>query len=290
MFQDKRPNHLNGHGRVVREFTAVSTKDEFVMCFQFSDGSIGKAYERRAISDERMEVIHHANKDRSGCYYTTRKEYLFSEGAIVNSCFEKKTREELDHEHLEYLCQVALDHIPLSRKQSVQCRHNLLSTMKHWLDVQIQNQSMQEYKKLAEIVAAYERELIPAKEETTMKNTPAQPPAPQRETLPMQVDVKIHSLHASGPVLADASVNLNGCFAIRGVKVVDGTNGPFVSMPSYKGRDGYKDICFPCTKEFHQQFHQAVLDAYQQSLTQIPQQRQPGMGQEEAPPAPDMKM
>ena len=39
MFQDKRPNHLNGHGRVVREFTAVSTKDEFVMCFQFSDRS-----------------------------------------------------------------------------------------------------------------------------------------------------------------------------------------------------------------------------------------------------------
>ena len=122
--------------------------------------------------------------------------------------------------------------------------------MKHWLDVQIQNQSMQEYKKLAEIVAAYERDWF----------------------------------------LADASVNLNGCFAIRGVKVVSGTNGPFVSMPSYKGRDGYKDICFPCTKEFHQQFHQAVLDAYQQSLTQIPQQRQPGMGQEEAPPAPDMKM
>ena len=123
-----------------------------------------------------------------------------------------------------------------------------------------------------------------------MKNTHTQPPAPQREALPMQVDVKIHSLHASGSVLADASVNLNGCFAIRGVKVVSGTNGPFVSMPSYKGRDGYKDVCFPCTKEFHQQFHQAVLDAYQQSLTQIPQQRQPGMGQEEAPPAPDMKM
>ena len=123
-----------------------------------------------------------------------------------------------------------------------------------------------------------------------MKQAPTPAPAPQREALPMQVDVKIHSPHASGPVLADASVNLNGCFAIRGIKVVDGSNGPFVSMPSYKGRDGYKDVCFPCTKEFHQQFHQAVLDAYQQSLTQIPQQRQPGMGQEEAPPAPDMKM
>ncbi|MEY8259681.1 SpoVG family protein [Oscillospiraceae bacterium 50-60] len=123
-----------------------------------------------------------------------------------------------------------------------------------------------------------------------MKKVPDPAPAPQREGLPMQVDVKIHSLHASGPVLADASVNLNGCFAIRGVKVVEGSSGPFVSMPSYKGRDGYKDICFPCTKEFHQQFHQAVLDSYQQSLAQLPHQRQSGMGQEEAPPAPEMRM
>ncbi len=123
-----------------------------------------------------------------------------------------------------------------------------------------------------------------------MKKAPDPAPAPQREGLPMQVDVKIHSLHASGPVLADASVNLNGCFAIRGVKVVEGSSGPFVSMPSYKGRDGYKDICFPCTKEFHQQFHQAVLDSYQQSLVQLPHQRQSGMGQEEAPPAPEMRM
>ena len=124
-----------------------------------------------------------------------------------------------------------------------------------------------------------------------MKQTPTPAPAPQREALPMQVDVKIHSLHASGPVLADASVNLNGCFAVRGVKVVDGSNGPFVSMPSYKGRDGYRDVCFPCTKEFHQQFHRAVLDAYQQSLTQLPQRQQENGGQSmDAPHAPEMGM
>ena len=49
-----------------------------------------------------------------------------------------------------------------------------------------------------------------------MKQAPDPALTSQRETLPMQVDVKIHSLHASGPVLADASVNLNGCFDIRG--------------------------------------------------------------------------
>ena len=41
-----------------------------------------------------------------------------------------------------------------------------------------------------------------------MKQAPDPTLTSQREALPMQVDVKIHSLHASGPVLADASVNL----------------------------------------------------------------------------------
>ena len=53
---------------------------------------------------------------------------------------------------------------------------------------------------------------------------------------------------------------------------------------SYKGRDGYKDICFPCNREFRQQFQHTVLDAYQQALTQLPRQEQSD------PPAPEMKM
>ena len=111
---------------------------------------------------------------------------------------------------------------------------------------------------------------------------------PAREALPMEMDVRIHSLSTSGNVLANASVTLNGCFAVRGVKVIGGENGPFVSMPSYKGRDGYKDICFPCTKEFRQQFQQTVLDSYQQALTQLPQRQQEAP--QEAPPEPQWTM
>ena len=126
-----------------------------------------------------------------------------------------------------------------------------------------------------------------------MSNNPqSRPPtqsAPTREVLPMEMDVRIHSLSTSGNVLANASVTLNGCFAIRGVRVMDGEKGPFVSMPSYKGRDGYKDICFPCTKEYRQQFQQTVLDAYQQALTQLPQRQQEVREQQE-PPEPQWTM
>lgn len=119
-----------------------------------------------------------------------------------------------------------------------------------------------------------------------MKKPTAPEPAPVKESLPTQLEVKIHSLRTGGPVLANASVTLNGCFAVRGLRVVDSENGPFVSMPRYKTGSEYRDICFPCTREFHQQFHQAVLDAYQQALTQLPQRQQTA----QATPAQDMGM
>ncbi|MFR2963486.1 MAG: septation protein SpoVG family protein [Oscillospiraceae bacterium] len=44
-------------------------------------------------------------------------------------------------------------------------------------------------------------------------------------------------------------MDINGVFAIRGVKVIRGEKGPFVAMPQYKDSHGdYRDICFPCTK------------------------------------------
>lgn len=93
-------------------------------------------------------------------------------------------------------------------------------------------------------------------------------PKKVNESVP-KYDVKIHSIRPGGTLRATASVNVYGDFAVRGVKVMEGTNGLFVSMPNYKTGNGeYKDICFPCTKEAKLEFDQAVLAAYQQALTQ----------------------
>lgn len=81
-------------------------------------------------------------------------------------------------------------------------------------------------------------------------------------------DVKIHSIHPEGTVRANASVNIYGDFAVRGVKIMEGTKGLFVSMPSYKSGNEYKDICFPCTKEAKAEFDKAVISAYQQTMEQ----------------------
>ncbi|WP_300606190.1 SpoVG family protein [uncultured Oscillibacter sp.] len=85
--------------------------------------------------------------------------------------------------------------------------------------------------------------------------------------------MKIHSINTSGNVLAYVSVTLGGYFAVRGLRIVDSTKGPFVSMPGYKAKDGCRDICFPCTKEFRQQFQDTVLCAYHRELAQIHRSR-----------------
>lgn len=106
-------------------------------------------------------------------------------------------------------------------------------------------------------------------------NTPQEPDqATAEQPIPMKVDVKIGSIRPEGNVRAYASINLNDCFAIRNVKVVDSSKGLFIAMPSYKAGNGeYKDICFPITKEFREQLNNAVIDAYKQALTQSQQQK-----------------
>ena len=61
---------------------------------------------------------------------------------------------------------------------------------------------------------------------------------------------------------AFATVTINDEFAIRNVKVFEGKNGPFVSMPSRKIDGEYQDVVFPITKEAREQFNTAVIDCY----------------------------
>ena len=72
-----------------------------------------------------------------------------------------------------------------------------------------------------------------------------------------------------GNVLGYASVELGGCFAVTGIKIVEGKDGPFAAMPSQIGRDKkYHDICFPTTAEMRVAVNDIVMDAYRGALEQ----------------------
>ncbi len=89
-----------------------------------------------------------------------------------------------------------------------------------------------------------------------------------KAALPIELDVRINSILPNDTIKGTASVNINGAFAVRGIKIMEGSNGLFVSMPSYKSGDGYKDICFPVTSECRKQLNDAVLQAYEQAIVQ----------------------
>ena len=98
----------------------------------------------------------------------------------------------------------------------------------------------------------------------------AEQAAPEKtaEQNPVNYDVRIFGAKSSGTQRATASVNINGAFAVRGVKVLESNKGLFVAMPQYKVGSEYKDICFPCTKESREQFNAAVMKAYEQTISQ----------------------
>jgi stage V sporulation protein G len=63
---------------------------------------------------------------------------------------------------------------------------------------------------------------------------------------------------------AFATMTLNNAFVIRGLKVIQGTNGVFVAMPSRRRPDGqFQDIAHPINSETRQRMEEIVLAEYQ---------------------------
>jgi len=76
-------------------------------------------------------------------------------------------------------------------------------------------------------------------------------------------NVRINQLVGDSKVKALVTVVFDGVLAVSDLRVVDGTNGLFVSMPSRKSKDGkYRDIVFPCTAEMREAVQRAVIGAY----------------------------
>jgi len=97
----------------------------------------------------------------------------------------------------------------------------------------------------------------------------------------MKISAKIDRMIQKGNVKAIASVSLDGMFVVKGLKVMDGRKGLFVSMPqeTYVDKDGkkqYSNLFFGQTNMAREDLQTAVLDAYRLSLdpNYVPKQSQ----------------
>jgi len=69
---------------------------------------------------------------------------------------------------------------------------------------------------------------------------------------------------------AFANVTFDDVFVVRGLKVINGSKGLFVCMPSRKKNDGtYKDIAHPIKNDFRIKMEEKVLTAYQDEVDKI---------------------
>lgn len=80
----------------------------------------------------------------------------------------------------------------------------------------------------------------------------------------MKIEVaRIHKLDGAGATKAFVDIALDDDFVIKGLRVVEGAKGLFVSMPLESGKDGkWYSVVIPLKREVKDEVEKVVLEAY----------------------------
>jgi len=78
------------------------------------------------------------------------------------------------------------------------------------------------------------------------------------------INIKVYPLTDQGnSTKAFASLTIDDLIAIKGIRVVEGSNGLFVTMPQSKDREGnYHDIAYPVTAHLRKAINKMILDEF----------------------------
>ena len=67
-----------------------------------------------------------------------------------------------------------------------------------------------------------------------------------------------------------ANITLDNAFVVRGLKIINGTKGLFVSMPSKRRSNGsFQDVAHPINSETRKMIEYMVLEAYQKEVDNV---------------------
>lgn len=79
----------------------------------------------------------------------------------------------------------------------------------------------------------------------------------------------IRRISLESKMKAIVSITFDNAFVVHDVKVIEGTNGLFIAMPSRRTQEGdFKDIVHPIHSEFREELSRAVLEKYQAAVTE----------------------
>ncbi|MBI4055190.1 MAG: septation protein SpoVG family protein [Elusimicrobia bacterium] len=83
-------------------------------------------------------------------------------------------------------------------------------------------------------------------------------------------EVRVH-LRSEEKLKAFVTMTFDDCFVVRNMKIVQGSKGLILCMPSRKFPDGsYKDVAHPIKSEFRRILEEKALAAYEQELKNKP--------------------
>ena len=73
---------------------------------------------------------------------------------------------------------------------------------------------------------------------------------------------------------AYVSIVLDDCFLVSDLKVIQGPNGVFVSMPSKRKKNGeFKDVAHPLNRETRERMERRILSEYEKARAEPPADR-----------------
>ena len=80
----------------------------------------------------------------------------------------------------------------------------------------------------------------------------------------MKIEVsRIHKLDGTGATRAFADITIEDSISILGLRIVEGKDGLFVTMPREEGRDGkWYSVVVPLKREIKDEIEKIVLEAY----------------------------
>ncbi len=75
---------------------------------------------------------------------------------------------------------------------------------------------------------------------------------------------RIYRIDGDSKLKAFVDISLGGVI-VKGLRIVNGTNGLFVSMPQHQGKDGkWYSTVYPTTKEIQKELSDLVLAAFRE--------------------------
>lgn len=79
-------------------------------------------------------------------------------------------------------------------------------------------------------------------------------------------EVKVYPVQESGRLKAYATMVFDDCFIIRDLKIIEGDNGLFVSMPSRRRKDGFRDIVHPLNSDTRKMIEDSIIVEFKRSV------------------------